>query len=67
MYNKKISKVHVTFPQDHLKTTTEAKFDASLEDDKLIVNGVEEDISKNKRVQNCLFLVRFSIDDFLMY
>jgi len=52
------SSLSITLNQDHLKTTTKAKFDSSIESDKLIVNGVQENISKNKRVQNCLMLIR---------
>ena len=48
----------ITLDSNDLCTKTTVRFDESLEDDQLWLNGKKEDISKNKRIQRCLHEAR---------
>ncbi|OCH84200.1 Diphosphomevalonate decarboxylase [Obba rivulosa] len=48
------SSLSVTLDQDHLRSTTTSRADASFEKDRLWLNGVEEEIKEGGRLATCI-------------
>ncbi|EEB95676.1 hypothetical protein MPER_05313 [Moniliophthora perniciosa FA553] len=48
------SSLSVTLSQDHLRSTTTSRADASFEKDRLWLNGKEEEIKPGSRTETCI-------------
>lgn len=52
------SSLSVTLDQDHLRSTTSSRADASFEKDRLWLNGKEEEIERDGRLWVCIDALR---------